>query len=80
MRLQLLAIAVTVAVGLLSLSRPYSQLPYLVLGVVAAYGEVANHVSPGSVPRLSGRLVFALAGLAIVFLVAVKLFVTVFAR
>jgi putative inorganic carbon (hco3(-)) transporter len=80
LQLHLLAILVALTVGMLSLSRSYSPLPYLILGLIAAYCQYLTRVAPGLVPRLTGRLSLRLAGIGIAFLLAMKLFVTVFAR
>ena len=75
-----LAIVVSFVVGVLSLSRPYSPMTYLVLGLAAAYLQVAEKTWPGSAPRLSPRMVTWIAGLGMAYLVCARLFVTVFVR
>ena len=80
LRLYMLAIAVALGVGMMSLSRSYTAFPYLILGLIAAYCRLAARAHPDFVPPLNSRLAIRLAGLGIVFLFSMKLFVTVFAR
>jgi hypothetical protein len=74
-----LASAVGMAGGMISLSRVYTLTPYLLLGIVAVFLRLAAPAAPKLVPRSTPRLVFRLAVLGVMFLTAAGVFVRLFA-
>jgi hypothetical protein len=69
------ALVVSLAAGLFSLSRIDVQPTYTVFGIVTAYLGLVEERVPGLVPPLTLRLTLALAGVATVSLLALNLFV-----
>jgi hypothetical protein len=73
LRPALLAAVVACGVSLMSLSRPYTPAPYIVLGLAAAYARLA--ADRGSLLPVDARLVRRVAAAGVLFLVGVDLFV-----
>ncbi len=74
------ALVVSLAAGLFSLSRIDVQPTYTVFGIVTAYLGLVEERVPGLVPPLTPRMTLALAGVATVALVALNLFVVSMVR
>jgi hypothetical protein len=76
----LLAIVAAYATGMLALSVGFIVLTYTVLGVAAAYTQMTAVHPPLPAPAFSGRLVGRLAGISVLFLAGLYVFVRVFLR
>lgn len=76
LRPYVIAITVSYAVGLLSLSRNYVATTYLILGLAAAYLQFM----PASQPAVTLRLGRRLAALSVIFLAMSYMFVRTFVR
>jgi O-antigen ligase len=76
----IMAVGAAYAVGLFSLSRPYTAPTYLAIGSIGAYGRMVLAARPGSMESLSGRLIgqLIIAGICVVMLIMV--FVRLFAH
>lgn len=80
LRPYLLAVLVAFAVGLLSLSRGASPPTYLIFAVFAAYLALAGAAAPGSVPRLTQKLVVRLTLASAATLAAIKVGILLLVR
>jgi O-antigen ligase len=78
----LMAVLAASAACLMSISRSYIVSTYTVVGLVAAYANVAEGAVPLALPlpRCDGRLLPRLAGVSFAFLGGMYVFVRVFAR
>jgi O-antigen ligase len=76
----LIGIVAAYATGMLSLSVGPVVLTYTILGLAAAYVHMAAVYPPLSPPVFSGRLVGQLAGISVLFLASLYIFVRVFLR
>jgi hypothetical protein len=76
----LLASLAAYAVGYMTLSRPYVEPTYLMLGLVAVYLAMAQARRRGAMPALSWHLVGWGLGLGAAFVLGMYLFVRIFAQ
>jgi putative inorganic carbon (hco3(-)) transporter len=75
-----LAMLVSLAAGLYSLSRIDVQPPYTVFGIVTAYFGLIDERLPDVIPPLTLKLVSALAGVALATLIGLYVFVNMMVR
>jgi hypothetical protein len=75
-----MAIIAGYAVGMLSLSRVYVVPTYLVLGLAAAYVQIARGRVSIEVPRVGTGLALRLGALSAAFLACTYVFVRLFVR
>jgi O-antigen ligase len=76
----LLAIVASYAMGLMSLSRSYVVITYLILGLVTAYVRLREQNLPGPLLLFNLRLIGRLAVCSVAFLGFIYLFVRLFAQ
>jgi putative inorganic carbon (hco3(-)) transporter len=74
-----LASATGMVGGMLSLSRVYTLMPYVILGVVMVFLRLAGPAAPSLVPRSTPRVAFRLLVLGMLFLAGAEVFVRIFA-
>ncbi|HJZ91833.1 MAG TPA: O-antigen ligase family protein [Gemmataceae bacterium] len=70
----LLAIVAGYAIGMLTSSRNYLMPTYLMLGLAAAYQQLAWVAVPRTIPRPNGRIVFHLAAVSAIVLIGLYAF------
>ena len=80
LRAYLLAAIVVHAVGMLSLSRVYTQTTYLMVGMGTVFLARAAEVVPGAMPPLSPRLAIRVTLVSGAFLIALQIVTTVLIR
>jgi O-antigen ligase len=78
----LMAVLAAYAACLMSISRSYIVTTYTIIGLVAAYADVAETVPAEALrlPRIDGRLFPRLAGVSLAFLGGMEVFVRLFVR
>ena len=80
LRAYLLAMLTAYAVGIFTLSRPYTVLTYVILGMAAAFLRVAPIRPRSALPRFTGTMLFSLLALSALFIVAAYVLVNLLAK
>jgi O-antigen ligase len=76
----LMAALAAYATGMLSLSVPYIVLTFTILGLATVYLQMASAYTPAATAPFDPRLVGRMAGIGVVFLMVIYVFVRIFIR